>query len=127
MTGVTIPFMSTVYVTNVLTYRSVFHRTETCKFLWKKALRPSSGYRAVELEEVSKLRPCRVCYPDAPRANFFHRYCHTCESRKPCAHNGGVLVPGTRTAKRETLYHDVGDRITVTRMYVWPEEVHKYI
>jgi hypothetical protein len=45
----------------------------------------------VDLSEVY-VRPCQICYPDAPRTEVLHTYCPVCDSRHPCEHNGAVLV-----------------------------------
>jgi hypothetical protein len=46
---------------------------------------------AVDLEEVGA-RPCRICYPDAPRIEIKKVWCKRCKSKRPCRHNGGVRV-----------------------------------
>lgn len=46
---------------------------------------------AIDLEEVAA-RPCRICYPDAPRIKVIKAYCEICRSRMPCEHNGGVRI-----------------------------------
>ena len=69
-----------------------FHRSPNCRQLRK---RPRSGEPrplvAMDLDDVG-VRPCRTCYPDAPRIEIRRTYCVICESMYACAHNGGVPI-----------------------------------
>jgi len=58
----------------------------------------------MDLDQVP-YRPCRTCYPDAPRVDVRRQYCEKCESPYACAHNGGVLVI-TRAGHRRWLWPD---------------------
>ena len=46
---------------------------------------------AVDLNDVF-VRPCKTCYPDAPRVEIVKRYCEVCQSAYACEHNGGLLI-----------------------------------
>lgn len=72
--------------------RTRFHRHPECFQLTKGPAR-GDGHDliAVDLVEVF-VRPCKTCYPDAPRIKVRHPYCYTCESTYACQHNGGVLI-----------------------------------
>lgn len=94
--------------------------------------RPSTGRNQqvlrVELDDLTRPVPCLICYPDVAHPVSHHRYCYTCDPGKvrPCAHNGGVPVFQTRTHRKATIYHDVGETYQ-QRRYVWPEQVRLYI
>lgn len=72
--------------------RTRFHRSPDCRQLTKN---PSRGEHhplvALDLNDVG-FRPCKTCYPDAPRVKFRRAYCPTCDSKYACRHNGGVLI-----------------------------------
>jgi hypothetical protein len=73
-------------------YRVRFHRTPTCRQLTKGPARgPGHELVALDLNEVG-VRPCKTCYPDAPRIEIRHAYCPTCMSAHACEHNGGVQI-----------------------------------
>ena len=116
--------MPTVYVREKSV---VFHRSADCFQLKKGPARgPGRALREVPLEELPKPRPCRYCYPDAPRARSRHRYCQECKgSALPCEHNGGVLVTLTNTHTKRSIMSEPGDTYQRTR-YVWPEQAHLY-
>lgn len=84
--------MPTVWLRDDPKRRTRFHRSPDCSQLTRP---PSRGDHhplvARDLEDVF-VRPCKTCYPDAPRTKFRHAYCWTCESKYACEHNGGVLV-----------------------------------
>lgn len=86
--------------------RTRFHQSPDCRQLTKP---PARGEHhpliACDLENVL-VRPCKTCYPDAPRTEVRHAYCRTCESRYACEHNGGVLIQR---------------RVTGWPQYVWPD------
>ena len=82
-----------------------FHRTQTCRQLRK---RPAKGdpYELVQLDlELVHVRPCRTCFPNAPRVSIHKHYCEICESNYACEHNGGVLVID-RANRRRWLWPD---------------------
>ena len=97
--------MPTVWIRNDPKRRTRFHRIPDCKQLKKK---PAIGEHypliAVDLDEVH-VRPCKTCYPDAPRVKIIKRYCTRCRSRTACKHNGGILIT---------------DRIG-RQLWVWPD------
>src|SRR5262245_60864134 len=86
--------MVRVWVRDDAWQRTRFHRDPSC---WQLTKKPSRGTTktllCLDLEDVV-VRPCLTCYPDAPRLNIIHRYCHECRSRYPCTHNGGIEVVG---------------------------------
>lgn len=85
--------------------RTRFHRTPDCRQLRKKPSRGEPSHLvAADLEDVG-VRPCKTCYPDAPRTEVRHAYCSICESRYACEHNGGVLITDRRGR----------------RFWVWPD------
>ena len=72
--------------------RTRFHRSPECRQLRKGPARgPGLELVSLELSEAG-VRPCKTCYPDAPRIKIRKVYCRECESKMPCAHNGGVLI-----------------------------------
>lgn len=97
--------MPTVWVRSDPKRETRFHRDPDCQQLRKK---PAQGegrpLLAMDLDEVG-VRPCRTCYPDAPKIQIWHRWCEICESKNACEHNGGVQVI------------DRGFR----RFWVWPD------
>ncbi len=97
--------MPTVWMRQDPKHRTRFHRHPECSQLRKGPAR-GDGHEliSVDLENVF-VRPCRTCYPDAPRVKTRHPYCYTCESPYACEHNGGVQI--TDRAGR--------------RFYVWPD------
>ena len=69
-----------------------FHRTKDCRNLRKKVARGTPNELLhVDLNDVV-VRPCLLCYPDAPRIKVNKRFCDICQSRYACEHNGGVRV-----------------------------------
>lgn len=118
-----------VYVTSSNPYRRRFHRSRSCRQLVKG---PATGLRQKVLEidatAIGTELPCLVCFSDAPRARSAHRYCYICDPGKvrPCAHNGGVLVPMYRTHQRDGFLHEAGETY-LRRQYVWPENATKYL
>ena len=84
--------MPVVWMRTSEKHRTRFHRTPDCTHLTRP---PSRGEHqpliAVDLEDVG-VRPCRICYPDAPRIEIKKVWCSTCKSKRPCRHNGGVRV-----------------------------------
>jgi hypothetical protein len=67
-----------------------------------------------DLTTIRAPKPCKVCWPDAPRLKVRHHQCTECRFRRPmpCKHNGGVLV---------TL-----DENSARSAWVWPENAHHY-
>lgn len=102
--------MPTVYVRADPKSRTRFHRDPTC---WQLTKPPSRGDHnplvEVDLEECYQ-RPCRWCYPDAPRIALVKRYCPICDAKHACEHNGGVLV-----LMPDDGYHGR------SRRWVWPD------
>jgi hypothetical protein len=125
---VTIRPMPMVYVIGETGPRSVFHRDPECHHLTKPTRGERGVLREVDLDEVHDRRPCRVCYPDAPRPTWFKRFCPECNTTRPapCPHNGGVRVIMDHTFRKPTLYHEVGD-VYSREKYVWPDRVRFYI
>lgn len=84
--------MPTVWVRGDPKRRTRFHRSPECRQLRKG---PAKGEHyeliAIDLAELD-VRPCRTCYPDAPKIKIYKRFCHTCNSNYACPHNGGVPV-----------------------------------
>lgn len=124
--GVTLFVMPTVFVKSV--DRPRFHRTEDCSQLTKS---PPKGHshsiRAVDITELTSARPCRFCYPRAPRSRALRRHCYICNPSnvRPCEHNGGVLVTMALTTHYVSTLRDPGDEHVVER-YVWPDQVWMY-
>lgn len=119
--------MPTVWIRAV--DRPKFHRSPDCRQITKP---PSKGeshpVRAVELAEMTEhARPCKTCYPDAPRIKTAHRFCRICNVEKPspCAHNGGVLVKQIATTKYVGLLRDPGDTFLRER-WIWPDQAYAY-
>lgn len=84
--------MPTVWLRDDPKHRTRFHRIPDCKQLRKK---PAKGEPhdliSVDLNEIY-VRPCKTCYPDAPRVKIIKRYCKKCRSATACKHNGGIQV-----------------------------------
>jgi hypothetical protein len=105
-----------------------FHRDPDC---WRirtgqtgKNPRPIRQLTFAEL--IPRHAPCRTCYPDAPRTKVHTPYCHTCESVRPCAHNGGVLVKIPRVWRYGAALLEPG-QVTYARRYVWPHRAARYV
>jgi len=97
--------MPTVWMRRDPSFRTRFHRTKDCFQLTKGPARgPGLELVEVDISEVF-VRPCKTCYPDAPRLNLRHPYCHICDSPYACEHNGGVLVT-SRHGHRRWLWPD---------------------
>jgi hypothetical protein len=98
--------MPTVWMRENVKNQTRFHRTPYCRQLRKG---PSRGtpHELIELDlnDVAA-RPCKTCYPDAPRIKILKTYCTICESRIACEHNGGVLIHR---------------RVTGWPQYIWPD------
>lgn len=97
--------MPTVWMRRDPSHRTRFHRHPGCFQLTKGPAR-GDGHElvAVDLNEVF-VRPCKTCYPDAPRTEVRHPWCHICHTPNACEHNGGVQIT------------DRGGR----RFWVWPD------
>lgn len=120
--------MPTVYLVGE-GHKQVFHREADCRHIVKPPPRGQRGeLREVDLDDIRTQRPCRTCYPDAPRARFQKRFCPTCNKNqsRPCAHNGGIRVYYEVTYKTRTLYHEPGD-VSLREKYVWPDRVRHYM
>jgi len=97
--------MPTVWMRVDPKYRTRFHRSPECYQLQKGPARGDGlPLVAVDLNDVH-VRPCRICYPDAPPINIRKAYCYTCDSPFACEHNGGLLIRDRRGR----------------RYYVWPD------
>lgn len=84
--------MPTVWMRVHEKHRNRFHRSPDCRQLRKRvSYGDPHQLIAVDLEEVF-VRPCRTCYPDAPKIVVFKAYCVICEARFPCEHNGAVRI-----------------------------------
>jgi hypothetical protein len=88
--------MPTVWVRDDPKHRTRFHRAPDCRQLRKT---PARGEHhellAVDLDDVH-VRPCKTCYPDAPRIRIFKSYCPICDTKHACQHNGGVEITDRR-------------------------------
>ena len=84
--------------------------------------------KRVSLDDIGRAQPCRSCFPDAPPLRSAHRYCTQCNKTniRPCEHNGGVLVPMTRTRRKASPWMDVGSTY-IRYDYVWPEQLHLFV
>lgn len=111
-----------VYVTDQPNGR--FHVTAECHRLraGQAATKSSKEIYAITLDELERRTPCRRCFPDAPHVSVHIPYCSICDSSRPCAHNGGVLVyvPTKRDIKcryvrpeRARFYEQVIDKAKV--------------
>ncbi len=98
-----------------------FHRSSYCHQVKK-----DSELIEISLEEIGRRTPCRSCFRDAPNADVLHAYCPRCNSFRPCAHNGGVLVPLTRTRRTRSPYMDQGETY-IRYDYVWPESLSAHV
>lgn len=108
--------------------RGVFHKTAGCVQLNKAPARGvANPITEIDLAELDRPRPCKVCYADAPRPRFARRYCPLCNKSRtyPCEHNGGVLVTFAYQTKYIGLLRDPGEEMVVTK-WVWPEKAHLY-
>lgn len=106
----------------------VFHRSQECSQLHKRPARGSAHpLQSIDLSEVNLRRPCKVCYPDAPRTKVARRFCPQCNTNsvRPCAHNGGVRVTVAYQTKYVGLLRDPGDEV-VRAIWVWPDRAHFY-
>lgn len=97
--------MPAVWVRNDPKRRTRFHKSPDCKQLRKP---PSNGQHypllVLDLNDVF-VRPCKTCYPDAPRIKVRRTYCSTCESTYACRHNGGVQITD-RAGRRYWVWPD---------------------
>lgn len=105
-----------------------FHRSGDCAQLVK---RPARGephpVRTGDLAELFGVRPCKTCYPDAPRFKMVRRYCPKCNVKRTlaCAHNGGMPVTITYKTNYVGLTRDPGE-IVQKDIYVWPDRLFLY-
>jgi hypothetical protein len=84
--------MPTVWMRQDPKYRTRFHRSPECYQLTKGPARgDNNDLIPIDLDDV-QTRPCKTCYPDAPRMKIRHAYCTVCESPYACEHNGGLLI-----------------------------------
>ena len=84
--------MPVVWIREDPKFDTRFHSSPDCKQLRKiSATGHSRDLVARDLNDVH-VRPCKTCYPDAPRLDIIKRYCEECRSRYACEHNGGVYV-----------------------------------
>lgn len=106
-----------------------FHRTPDC---WRikagQTGRNPSPIRKLSsgADLIPRQAPCRTCFPDAPRTKVHTPYCHTCRSRRPCTHNGGVLVKIPRVWRYGAALLEPG-QVTYARRYVWPHRAARYL
>lgn len=130
--------MTTVYITTIRSAGNVkFHSNPDCLALRvnkTKIERSGNVVHPTELEELplSLRKPCRRCYPDAPKILEVNRQrCTICKQRNPlpCAHNGGVKVRVHRVGGMRSgpkgRYFDPERKVEVDR-YVWPENAPLY-
>lgn len=104
-----------------------FHRTDSC---WRIRAGQvgKAQYRVRKIgprEFTPRHTPCRSCFPDAPRVRVRTPYCYACESAKPCAHNGGVMVKIPRVWRYGAALLEPG-QVTYSRRYVWPHRAARY-
>jgi len=84
--------MPTVWMRDDPKHRTRFHRSPDCKQLRKGPARGvDKPLVARDLNDVF-VRPCKTCYPDAPRIKIRKTYCPECDTVHACPHNGGVVV-----------------------------------
>lgn len=103
-----------------------FHRTADCHELTKpRAQGVAHELLEADLADLTKVLPCRCCYPDAPRIKRARTRCMQCNtgSARACPHNGGVPVIIMVNRLKYTPYMKPGDQWTKT-IYVWPDRVH---
>jgi len=116
---------------------TTFHRSGSCRKL--RAGIVSTGNvrepKEVDFDPERHRRPCRACFPSAPRPdieNRSKRFRCACTSRArltPCEHNGGVLVEIEMPGRwRSTPTGPVWDPEAsyTRRMYVWPESAGRH-
>lgn len=107
--------------------RGHFHTTPTCDRLRAGQAGRKSTRQVVGLtpDQLERRTPCRRCYPDAPRVKVWMPYCSTCETARPCPHNGGVeaRIPCTYVDGYALL--EPGETIHKVS-YVRPERAHLY-
>lgn len=84
--------MPTVWIRDDPKHLRRFHRVSDCRQLRKGPAR-GKPHRllAVDLSEVG-VRPCKTCYPDAPRISIRKAYCPVCDTKFACPHNGGIQI-----------------------------------
>lgn len=121
-----------VYVTSTRGHWNVrFHATAECAALrrgQRRAKRPKP-VQEVDLAELERPEPCRVCYPTAPAVKVWHPRCQDgCNGSilAPCEHNGGVLVQTKRRGQWVPGGDWDPDRTVRRYRYVWPENAHHY-
>lgn len=101
----------------VAPHGKVFHVDADCPLLVKL----SGSVDAVDVLTLRTPRPCRVCLPDIPSQDRYHRpYCFPCGSSRPCRHNGGVMVYEDQIVRVSRGTLRAGDVVTKTR-WVWPD------
>lgn len=105
-----------------------FHRIPDC---WRIKAGQTGGsshpVREVTLGDLTpRQAPCRSCYPDSPRLKIHTPYCHACETRQPCPHNGGVLVKIPRVWRYGSALLEPG-QVTYAHRYVWPHRAPRYL
>lgn len=95
--------------------RKTFHRHSQCR-----ALKAAAGILEVDIKDA-KAKPCKICFPELPSLpKVRHDYCHLCDSRRACRHNGGILITEVHTHQKKTSVSQPGDQFTRTR-WVWPD------
>lgn len=98
-----------------------FHRSPACR-----QVKSYSEVMEYTLDMIGDRLPCLTCFRDAPDPRILHAYCPTCNTFRPCEHNGGVLVPLTRTRRSRSPYMEPGE--TYIRWdYVWPESLTTHV
>ena len=99
-----------------------FHRTPDCHELSTAQMEPVGVY----IDDLSpRVRPCRICYPDAPHVKVIHRHCAICDHGWPCEHNGGVRIEKIH-APMKRADGTTGNTPYKKTYWVWPEHVHRY-
>lgn len=94
-----------------------FHVSDECPLLVKL----SKSILTVDVLSLRTPKACRVCLPDVPAHDRYHRpYCVLCGHSRPHQHNGGIMVTERQEVHvaRGTLR--AGDTVTKTR-WVWPD------
>ncbi len=106
--------------------RGHFHVSPECDRLRAGQRRGKPGkVVGLTLDQLDRRQPCRGCFPDAPRVKYFIPYCSTCDTTRPCAHNGGVLVKVPVTYPNGYALIEPGETI-YRHHYVRPDRAHMY-
>lgn len=88
--------MKLVSTNHVTPSRKTLHKEGCFQLARKFKNRAAPSARPIEVgEDLSDFKLCSTCFPDAPSLKILKRYCATCRTNRPCAHNGGVRVEQT--------------------------------